>query len=134
MTEFELVTLVLDRRVEMISLMQWWAGVSFAILAGSQIFENKLTLHLVILIEGFYLFFTAVASRLIYSIGQQFQAAFLDLEQIKHPSEQTLVMICQNSGGSIVTNQIMISTISVAVVLVTCAYPMWQLKESRNGI
>lgn len=134
MTEFELITLVVERRVEMIALMQWWASVSFAIVAGSHIFEKNLTLRLLILIDGFYLFFTLASFRLIYSLGEQFQAAFADLEQIKQPTEQTLKMISQNSGGSVELNQGLVSLICLAVVLVTCAYPIWLLREDRNAI
>jgi hypothetical protein len=133
MTEFELITLLVERRSESIALIQWWASVSFAIVAGAQIYQSHLTLRLVLLIESFYLCFTIASSRLIYSLDQQFEAAFVDLEKIVQPSEQTLIMISQNSAGSVLVNQVLITSVSVAVVLVTCAYPVWLLKANKDA-
>jgi len=132
MTEFEIITLVLERRVEMIALMQWWAGVSFAIVAGAQIFESKLSWRLVILIEAFYLFFTVSSMRLVYSLGQQFEAAFVDLKKIEAPSDQALTMLNQFYSGSIGTNQMLLSIATLAAIAVTCAYPIWLLSENKN--
>jgi len=132
MTEFEIITLVLERRVEMIALMQWWAGVSFAILEGAQIFESKLSWRLVILIEAFYLFFTVSSMRLVYSLGQQFEAAFVDLKKIELPSDQALAMLNQFYSGSIGTNQMLLSIATLAAIAVTCAYPIWLLSENEN--
>lgn len=132
MTEFEIITLALERRVEMIELMQWWAGVSFAIIAGSQIFESRLTWRLVILMEAFYLFFTVSTMRLVRSLGVQFQAAFVDLQMIEQPSEQALAMLDQFNTGSIGTNQLLLSTAALTAVVVTCAYPVWLLRQSSR--
>jgi hypothetical protein len=133
MTEFEIITLLLERRVEMIQLMQWWGGVSFAIVAGSQVFESKLNWRLVILIEGFYLLFTLSTMRLVGTIGEQFEAAFVDLRAIEQPSQQALAMLNHFSGGSVGVNSFLLGSATLATVVVTCAYPVWLMRDSRKS-
>lgn len=131
MTEFELITLVIERRTEAISLMQWWASISVGIIAGSQLLERFLNMILLIILIAFYLFFTFATFRLSTAIGEQMFKAFEDLSRLKEPSAQAALMIDQYTSGYIGSTQSILGIVVLFVVVATCAYPIWVYK--KNG-
>ena len=131
MTEFELITLVIERRSEVVSLMQWWASISVGIIAGSQLLERFLNLILLLILIAFYLVFTFATLRLSIAIGEQMFKAFEDLSKIEEPSAQAALMIEQYSSGYIGNTQSILGIVVLFVVVATCVYPMWVVK--KNG-
>ena len=129
MTEYELLSLLVERRVEMISILQWWGGISFALIAGAHILERQLSILLLALMDGFYLFFSFVSFRFLITIGDQFRASFADLKEIENASLQTQETISQFTGNAVELNRILIAAACVVVVSVVCVYPIWLYRQ-----
>ena len=132
MTEFELITLVLERRTELISLMQWWASISVGIIAGAQLLERYLNMIFISILIAFYALFTFATFRLMGAIGQQMGKAFEDLSRLEQPSAQALLMIDQYASGYIGNTESIILAVISIVALATCAYPIWIYKNNAG--
>ena len=61
MSEYDVMSLMVERRQELVSMVQWWASISIGIIAGSQILERFLNVVLVCVLIFFYLFFIDVS-------------------------------------------------------------------------
>ena len=133
MTEYELLSILVERRVELVSIIQWWASISVAIIAATQILERFLNAILLAIVISFYLFFTFVTLRLARALGQQLYAAFTDLNTLVDRSGQTDLMIGQYSEGVIVNTQLFGSVAIFIVIAATCGYPIWTYVQKRKG-
>ena len=130
MTEFELITLVLERRNEVVSLLQWWASISVGIIAASQLLQRFLNMILLIILIFFYLVFTFATFRLSGALSRQMLAAFEDLSKLEEPSAQAMLMIHHYSSGYISDTQSILLGILLIVTVATCAYPIWVYRKS----
>jgi hypothetical protein len=131
MTEYEVIILIVERRLELISVVQWWASISVGIIAGSQVLERFLNIVLLCVLLSFYLFFTLLTYSYSAAIAAQLVAGFMDLSIIGATSAQALVMLEQQSSG-IVGDNLLYATFALGVVVVTtCSYPIWVYKRSQ---
>ena len=53
MTEYELLSILVERRVELISIIQWWASISVAIIAATQLLERSFNVVLLSIVISF---------------------------------------------------------------------------------
>lgn len=133
MTEYELVSLVVERRQELMTIMQWWASVSVGIIAGSQVLARYLNGPLVSILIAFYLFFTFTSTRLTQALTRQMEAAYADLTTLQESTRQTQLMIQQFSSGYIAGTETLFAGAIIAIIAATCCYPVWvYLKEKKN--
>ena len=131
MSEYDIMSLMVERRQELVSIVQWWASISIGIIAGSQILERFLNAALLCVLIFFYLFFTLVAFRFTGSIAAQLFAGFTDLSNMGATSAQAIIMLDQHSSGSISETLLYARFALGVVVLTTCSYPIWVYKKSH---
>ena len=130
MTEYELISLVIERRTEVVALLQWWASISVGIIAGSQLLERFLNIVLICILVAFYIIFSFATLRLAIAISQQMMKAFEDIATLKEPSAQATLMIQQFASGYIENTGLMLGAVILFVVIATCAYPIWVYNKS----
>lgn len=133
MTEYELLSILVERRVELISIIQWWASISVAIIAATQLLERSFNVVLLSIVISFYLFFTFVTLRLARALSQQLLGGFRDLEALGERSGQTELMIQQYSEGLIGNTQLFIGLAVFIVIAATCGYPIWTYMKKREA-
>ena len=131
MSEYEVMSLMIERRQELVSIVQWWASISIGIIAGSQILERFLNSVLLCVLIIFYLFFTLVAFRFTGSIADQLFAGFTDLSNMGATSAQAIAMLEQHGSGFIGETLLYARFALGVVVLTTCSYPIWVYKKSH---
>ena len=131
MSEYDVMSLMVERRQELVSIVQWWASISIGIIAGSQILERFLNVVLLCVLIFFYLFFTLVAFRFAGSIAAQLFAGFTDLANMGATSAQAQIMLEQHNNGSISETLLYARFALGVVVLITCSYPIWVYKKSH---
>ena len=131
MSEYDVMSLMVERRQELVSIVQWWASISIGIIAGSQLLERYLDVVLLCVLIFFYLFFTLVAFKFTDSITAQLLAGFTDLSNMGATSAQAQIMLEQQSIGSISENLLYARFALGVVVLITCSYPIWVYKKSH---
>ena len=131
MSEYDVMSLMVERRQELISIVQWWASISIGIIAGSQILERYLNIVLLCVLIFFYLFFSLVSFNFTASITAQLLAGFTDLSNMGATSAQAQTMLEQHRNGSISENLFYARFALGAVVLITCSYPIWVYNKSH---
>jgi len=131
MSEYDVMSLMVERRQELVSLVQWWASISIGIIAGSQILERYLNIVLLCVLISLYLFFSIVAFNFSGAITAQLLAGFADLSNMGATSAQAQVMLEQHGNGSIGENLLYARIALGVVVLITCSYPVWVYMKSH---
>ncbi len=63
MTEYELLFLIVERRSELINMIQWWDAISIGVIVSSHLIDRKINLFVIILIVVFYIFFSLFVIR-----------------------------------------------------------------------
>ena len=130
MTEFELVYLIVERRSELIKLIQWWGAISFGVIATTHFLDRTINLFIVTLIIVFYAAFSIFVIRMNTALSDQLLTAFVDLatytEYAESVSSQAHAMI-----GILANNRLSISFNFIEFVLwglsiAACSYPLWQ--------
>ncbi len=132
MTEYEVLDLILERRQEVISMVQWWASISVGLIAASQLLERHLNIVLLSVLNLFYLFYTYVVYRYIGSLFSQILASFEDLAKIENPSTQAIAMLGALNSGVVGGNANFALWAMAFVALVTCSYPVWVYVSART--
>ena len=132
MTEYELLDLMLERRQEVISVVQWWASISVGLIAASQLLERHLNIALLCVVNLFYLFYTYVVYRFVTSLFDQILASFEDLSKLENPTAQSIAMLEVFNSGGLSGNAYFSLAAMAFVVLVTCSYPTWVYINARK--
>ncbi len=87
MTEFELVYLIVERRSELIKLIQWWGAISFGVIATTHFLDRTINLFIITLIIVFYAAFSIFVIRMNTALSDQLLTAFVDLATYTENSE-----------------------------------------------
>lgn len=130
MTEYELVYLIVERRNELIKLLQWWGAISFGVIATTHFLDRTINLFIITLIIVFYAAFSAFVIRMNTALSDQLLTALADLaayaEQTSAVSSQAQTMIGVLTDGRLATSFYFIEFVLWGLSIAACSYPLWQ--------
>ncbi len=136
MTEYELLYLTVERRNEMINLIQWWGAISIGVIVSSHFIDRKINLFVIILIVVFYILFSLFAIRMVFAFFEQLLMAFADLamyaESVESVSQQTQAMIVILTNGRLSESFVYLAVVMCGLTIATCSYPIWRYWECRK--
>lgn len=136
MTEYELLCLIVERRSELINLIQWWGAISIGVIASSHFIDRKINLFVIMLIVVSYLFFSLFAIRMVFAYFDQLLMAFTDLamyaDSVASVSQQTQAMIVILKSGRLFESSVYLAFVMCGLTIATCSYPIWRYWECQK--
>ena len=136
MTEYELLYLTVERRNELINLIQWWGAISIGVIVSSHFIDRKINLFVIILIVVFYILFSLFAIRMVFAFFEQLLMAFADLamyaECVESVSQQTQAMIVILTNGRLSESFVYLALVMCGLTIATCSYSIWRYWECRK--
>ncbi|WP_292988066.1 hypothetical protein [Nitrosomonas sp.] len=130
MTEYELLYLIVERRNEVMSLIQWWGAVSIGVIAASHFIDRTFNLFLITLIAFFYGFFSIFVIRMVDTLYDQLLMAFTDLaiyaENAESVSKQTEIMLQVLSSGRLSISSTFLALVLCGLTIASVSYPIWR--------
>jgi hypothetical protein len=136
MTEYELLYLIVERRSELINLIQWWGAISIGVIASSHFIDRKINMFVIILIVVFYIFFSLFAIRMVFAFFEQLLMAFTDLamyaDSTESVSQQTQAMIVILTSGRLFESSVYLAFVMCGLTIATCSYPIWRYWECQK--
>ena len=136
MTEYELLYLIVERRNELINLIQWWGAISIGVIASTHFIDRKINLFVIILIAVFYVSFSLFAIRMVFAFYEQLLMAYTDLEiyakSVESVSQQTQAMIGILTNGRLSESFVYLTFVLCGLTIATCSYPIWRYWECRK--
>ena len=136
MTEFELHYLIVERRTELVSILQWWVALSIGLVTATHLIKHSLNLLVAILFTVPYIVFSMIMLSMLASLAGQLGAAFDDLltysEANKLASLQTKELLGVWSNGTIRGAYGFIRLLAVGFALAIGLYPLWRWWEVRG--
>jgi hypothetical protein len=135
MTEYEILSVLGQHTDTMISLLQWWAGITLGILVGVHVIGKDLNGYIASLLIGLYVAFTATISalesthlgrmRLLNNDLGQLQAQGVSLSEMA----QTLTSV----GGPPAVVEISAAIGFWGLFLSTIAYVIYCYRKAKRG-
>ena len=136
MTEYELLFLIVERRSELINLIQWWGAISIGVIVSSHFMDRKINLFVIILIVVFYIFFSLFVIRMVFAFFEQLLMAFTDLaiyaESVELISQQTQAMVAILTSGRLFESSVYLAFVMCGLTIATCSYPIWRYWECQK--
>ena len=130
MTEYELLYLIVERRNEVMSLIQWWGAISIGVIAASHFIDRTFNLFLMILIALFYGSFSIFVIRMVDTLYDQLLMAFTDLaiyaENVESISKQTEIMLQVLSSGRLSVSSTFLALVLCGLTIAAVSYPIWR--------
>ena len=128
--------MTVERRNELINLIQWWGAISIGVIVSSHFIDRKINLFIIILIVVFYILFSFFAIRMVFAFFEQLLMAFTDLamyaESVESISQQTQAMIVILTNGRLSESFVYLTFVLCGLTIATCSYPIWRYWECRK--
>jgi hypothetical protein len=103
MTEYEIVSLLREHVAFMVSVLQWWVGITLGILVAVHVVGEELNGFIVSILIVLYAAFTAMLSGILASHSERADQIVVDLRILREQGmevSQTVTMILDQQGGA----------------------------------
>ena len=134
MSEYELISLFREHISFMMSLLQWWAGITLGVLVAVHVIGTELNGYIASLLSAVYSGFTFFVSAIEASQGERLSEIIIDFSNLQERgvelSTGTLVMLEARSPPAL---QIILGTICFwGLFLSTIAYIIFCYRKNKK--
>ena len=135
MTEYEVISVLGQHTDTMISLLQWWAGITLGILVGIHLIGKDLNGYIVSLLIGLYVAFTATISAIEAAHVGRMRLLMVDLGKLQEQGVQLSAMgqILTPGGGPTAVVEISASLGFWGLFLSTIAYIIYRYRRAKQA-
>ena len=103
MTEFEIISLLREHVGFMVSLLQWWVGITLGVLVAVHVIGEELKGFIASILIALYAGFTAMLSLMLGSHAERADQFAVDLSNLREQGVEvssTVVLIVDSQGGA----------------------------------